>query len=112
MRFVLLGFDQDAGVRAYAFKGIEGAADTAYTVQVELALISQYGIRIQDLPLLCRELLERRVEAGDDRTLTFTESDMRVHANGCEMARQSAAQKRKNKREDLTRAHWGAQLPK
>jgi hypothetical protein len=44
---------------------------------VDLALIPGYGIRIQDLPLLCRELLQQRVESDEISALTFTEQDMR-----------------------------------
>ena len=61
MQFVLTGFTQDLGFRVFAFEGI--GADrirTKFTVKAELALIRNYGIRIQELPLLCRGLLDRR----------------------------------------------------
>jgi len=57
-----MGFDQAAGVRLYAFQGDADGIRTDYTVGVDLALTASHGIRIQELPLLCRELLERQVE--------------------------------------------------
>lgn len=112
MQFVLMGFDQDAGVRRYAFQGIAGATRTEFTVGVELALISGYGIRIQDLPLLCRELLERLVEGEEKHKLTFTEKEMRLYADGCATAREAAAQKRRPARKpptDNVGSAWRAQ---
>ncbi len=94
MQFVLMGFDQDAGIRLYAFRGIADGTHTDFTVGVELALIPRYGIRIQELPLLCRELLERRAEGCLESTLTFTETEMRIYADNCASARDAAAQKR------------------
>ena len=98
MQFIMMGFDQAAGVRLYAFQGIADGARTDFTVRVELALIPRYGIRIQELPLLCRELLERREEGEERRTLTFTEKEMRGHADRCATVREAAAQKRKTRR--------------
>lgn len=99
MQFILMGFSQDSqdmGFRMFAFEGI--AADrtrTEFTVRADLALIRTYGIRVQELPLLCRGLLERRAEGQERRTLTFTEEEMRLYANDCAAAREAAALKRK-----------------
>ena len=83
MQFILTGFTPDAGGRVFAFQGI--AADqkrTEYTVTADLSVIRLYGILVQELPLLCRALLESRHEAGlDDRALVLTEADMRVQAD-------------------------------
>jgi hypothetical protein len=95
MRFTMMGFDQDAGVRQYAFQGTADGILTGFTVGVELALIPRYGIRIQELPLLCRGLLERQGEGEEKRTLTFTEEEMRVHADICATVREAAAQKKR-----------------
>ena len=81
MQFVLTGFTQDVGFRVFTFEGI--AADrvrTAFTVRADLALIRRHGIRIQELPLLCRSLLERCEGESETRGLTFTEEDMALHA--------------------------------
>jgi hypothetical protein len=73
-QFILTGFSQTAGIRTYAFEGIGDRGRADYTVEVDLALIPGYGIRIQDLPLLCRELLQQRVEPDEISALTFTDS--------------------------------------
>ena len=79
-QFILTGFSQTAGIRTYAFEGIGDRGRADYTVEVDLALIPGYGIRIQDLPLLCRELLQQRMQPDAISSVTFTEQDMRSHA--------------------------------
>ncbi len=102
MQFIMMGFDQDAGVRLYAFRGIADGTRTNFTVGVELALIPRYGIHIQELPLLCRELLERQEKPEEKHTITLTESEMRRHADVCAMAREAAVLKKKSARRDPT----------
>jgi hypothetical protein len=95
MEFVLTGFTPDTGFRVFAFDGI--AADrtrTPFSVRADLALIREHGIMIQDLPLLCRELLDRRDLAGTERNVTFTEAEMRAVA-GVRDADREAALRRK-----------------
>jgi hypothetical protein len=95
MEFVLTGFTRDTGFRVFAFEGI--AADrsrTAFSVRADLALIRAHGIMIQDLPLLCRELLDRRDIADTEHNLTFTEAEMRAVA-GVRDADREAAQRKK-----------------
>jgi len=68
MQFLLTGFREDLGFRVFAFQGV--AADntrSAFWVRADIALIRRYGIRVQELPLLCRGLLEIRIE-GEIRT--------------------------------------------
>ena len=96
MQFILTGFTQVTGFRVFAFEST--ATDrtrTAYTVRADLALTRRYGIQIQELPLLCRALLERRSEGDQPNTVTFTEDEMRLHANTCAEARHAALLKRK-----------------
>src|SRR5262245_23401059 len=76
-QLILRGFSQTEGIRIYAFEGIGDGRRADYTVEVDLALIPGYGIRIQDLPLLCRELLQQRVESSEIRALTLDEHEMR-----------------------------------
>jgi hypothetical protein len=102
MQYVITGFTHNMGFRVFAFDGV--GADrvrTEYRVKADLGLIKRYGIRMQELPLLCRGLLERR---GDDlepnsenreqRTFTYTEADMGLHADAC-ATKNAAAQKKK-----------------
>ena len=96
MLFILTGFTQDLGFRVFTFEGV--AADrtrTAFTVRADLALLRKYDIRMQELPLLCRGLLERRDESAEGRILTFTEGDMNRHSADCAATKLAAAQKRK-----------------
>jgi len=96
MQFILTGFTQDLGCRVFAFEGV--AVDrmrTPFTVRADLALIRRYGIQIQDLPLLCRSVLERRDEADASQTFVFTEEEMRTWATARATAKDEAAQRRK-----------------
>ena len=96
MQFTLVGFSQDAGSRVFQFKGI--AADrtrAVFSVRADLSMIRRYGILMQDLPLLCRGLLDRRDECEEKRTLTFTEDEMCIYAKDRAAARDAAKQKRK-----------------
>lgn len=96
MPFILTGFRQDMGFRVFAFERRETVRSRMeFTVKADLGLIRRYDIRVQELPLLCRSLLERTEAAGDTRTLTFTEDDMRACANVRAAARDEAARKRK-----------------
>ena len=82
MQFILKGFDQDITFRTFAFQGIAVDRTRAeFTVKVELALMRKYLIRVQELPLLCRQLLERGEDNSQTHTLIFPEEDMRVHAS-------------------------------
>lgn len=96
MQFILKGFSQVMEFRIFAFDGI--AADRtrmAFTVRTDTALTQRYGIRLQELPLLCRELLERRGGVEEKRAFTYTEEDMCVYTNDCAAARARAALKRR-----------------
>jgi hypothetical protein len=97
VQFTLAGFTEQLGYRVYAFE-LRGPdkVSTAYTVRADLSLVRRYGIRVQELPLLCLGLLKKHEEAPEPpRTMTFTEEDMRLHSVTCAAARDAAAQKRK-----------------
>jgi hypothetical protein len=97
-QFFLTGFTQAAGIRIYAFQGRVDASRIDYTVEVDLALIPGYGIRIQDLPLLCRELLQQQAQPDEISAVVFTEQRMRSHAEKLAAARQEAEHKKKQSR--------------
>lgn len=94
-QFILKGFHEATGFREFVFEGI--GADrtrTEYTVKTNLALSRQFGIRIQELPLLCRGMLEK-LEAGEEqRAFTYSEQEMGEHASE-EAARAAALRNRK-----------------
>jgi len=84
------------GFRVFAFERV--AADRTRTqcaVKADLTLIRTYGIRVQELPLLCRGLLERQDESAPLGTLTFTEEEMRLHAVNSAAMRDAAALRKK-----------------
>jgi hypothetical protein len=96
MRFILTGFTQDVGFRVFAFERIgENWTRMACTVPADLALSLRYGIQMQELPLLCRGLLERRHECDGLRALTFIEDEMRLYMAERRAARETAALKGK-----------------
>ena len=97
-QFLLTGFTQAAGIRIYAFEGRIDARRIDYTVEVDLALIPGYGIRIQDLPLLCRELLQQRAQPDEISSVVFTEQQMRSHAEKLAVARDEAEHRKKQSR--------------
>src|ERR1044072_515545 len=94
MYFVLDGFNEDMGFRVFTFEGITAdrvhSIRVPFTVKINLALARKHGIRLQDLPLLCRSVLERGHEDLEKRAFTYTEEDMRLHAD-CAAARDEAA---------------------
>src|SRR5580698_4657173 len=95
MQFILTGFTQDLGCRVFTFEGV--AVDrirTNFTVRADMALIRRYGIQIQELPLLCRSVLERRDEACETLSFIFTEEEMRSCATARAAAKDEAAQRR------------------
>lgn len=98
LQFHLSGFTQTAGIRRYAFEGRVEARRFDYTVEVDLALIPGFGIRIQDLPLLCRELLQEQALPDEIKAFIFTEQQMRSHAQKLKVAREDAEQRKKARR--------------
>jgi len=103
VQFILTGFTHDMGCRVFAFDRLgEDRTRTKCTVKADLALIRRYGIQIQELPLLCRTLLDRDDELGDMPALTFTEEKMRACANERAAAHELAASKRKSRKPPAT----------
>ena len=114
MQYVLSGFSHEMGFRVFEFQGLgEDHARTEYSVKADLAAIRRYGIRVQELPLLCRGILERRGEGEEQRTFTYTEADMSLHADVC--AAQALTQKKRTPRRppghDADAATGDPQLP-
>ena len=97
MQFTLLGFTESIGFRVFAFEGVTAdRTRTSFTVRADLALTRRYGIRLQELPLLCRGLLERQIQGEELRLLTFTEAEMSLYASDC--ARTDALKKKSPRR--------------
>ena len=97
MQYVLTGFTQDGGFRVFAFQGIRAdQTRTGFTVRADLSLIRAYEIMVQELPLLCRALLEQIGESAE-RCLTYSEEEMRRHAD-VRIADREAVQRKKSLR--------------
>jgi len=98
MEFVLAGFRQDSNIRRFNFEAVS-ADRTRRTVMVgaDLNLIRKHKIPLQDLPLLCRRLLEGHVDVAALvlTELMFTEKDMLRCADDRAAAVDAAAQKRR-----------------
>jgi len=96
MEFVLTGFRQDNNVRRYTFQGIsDDRKRSEFTVGVDLALIRKHRIPMQELPLLCRGLLQVQPLEEAAGPLMFTEKDMLGYANDRAAAQEVADQKRR-----------------
>ena len=101
MQFNLLGFTESTGFRVFAFEGVNAdRSRTSFAVRADLALTRRYGIRLQELPLLCRGLLERQAEGQELSVklsmLTFTEAEMSLFAS--DRARAEALKKKAPRR--------------
>jgi len=95
MKFVLRGFRQVTTFRVFTFESLATERPRSlFTVQADLALARRYGIPLQDLPLLCRSVLERIPVDGSERSFSFTEADMCTFADGV-AARAAEAKQRK-----------------
>jgi hypothetical protein len=92
----MTGFTQDAGYRVFRYEGVgEDRVRIGFTVRADLALSRKYGIRLQELPLMCLGILERN---SDSRAITFTEEAMILYSEDCAAVRDAAAVKRASQR--------------
>jgi hypothetical protein len=99
MQFVLAGFTPDNGFRVFNFEGIaEDRSRVRFTIRADLGLARRYGIPIQDLPLLCRVLLEQRDESDSGRALVFSEEKMRMNADDRAAEKEAAKMKKAARR--------------
>jgi len=100
MEFVLVGFREEQGARCFTFEGIaRDRTRKQYTVTADLEMLRKYQIAVQELPLLCRRLLERESLVSETATLPFTEQLMREHQDHCAaIKREADLKKRAHKR--------------
>ena len=95
MEYVLNSFHHESNIRKFVFDGIDADYKrTPFTVCVDLGLIRKYEISLQELPLLCRHLLEGQAAEAQIRVLTFTEADMQGHADRRAAALHAAEERR------------------
>lgn len=95
MNFAFTGFFQDGGYRVFSYETLpKEHGRHKFWVRADLALARRNKIQVQELPLLCRAVLEDRGEVEGERTLTYTSAEMTLHAN----ARATADEKRKSRK--------------
>jgi hypothetical protein len=99
MEFVLTGFRQDSNVREYTFQPLSTGHDRrVWTVSADLSLMRKHKIPLQELPLLCRRLLEAHADGPKDGALMFTERDMLGYVSNRSAAEVAAEHKRRARR--------------
>ena len=82
IEFILTGFKQSLNIRHYFFQ-VTALDRTKYEVSVDadLDLMRRYGISIQEMPLLCRRLLEGRPGTKPSELVVFSEQTMSAFAH-------------------------------
>ena len=102
IRLILKGFSQDLEFRVFEFEGINADWERAsFTVGIDVALARKYGIRLQELPLLCRGVLDQCCDGDEKRAFTYSEAEMRSRAYSL-AAREEAAKYKKAPRRSVT----------
>lgn len=95
MQYTLTGFTHDMGSRVFAFESIGlDRIRRRFRVTADLTLVRSHGIPVQELPLLCRGILQMRDEDDPQRAFAYTEADMCKYEDLCN-ARRAAAQQKK-----------------
>lgn len=77
VQILFSGFQDAAGVRQFAFDLIgEDRTHTTFIVTADTALARKYDIHLQELPLLCRRLLEECRAEPPGQPISLTEQRM------------------------------------
>lgn len=94
--FTLIGFSQEGSIRHFAFQGRNDDQDHRdFTVDADTNLIRRYGISLQELPLLCRRVLEETLPLTPGCALIFGEERMQRHAYQREASERIAQDKKR-----------------
>ena len=94
--FLLSRFHQLDGVRHYIFEHPnDSGTSTEFTVDADVRLLRKYGIFLQELPLLCRHLLDKQDAGLSARAMTFSEELMKEQADHRAASKKSAEEKKK-----------------
>ena len=105
--FVLTGFHQLHGIRYYVYRGHpHDGSLSEFTVDADVRLLQKHGIALQELPLLCRRLLETQNPDYSLKAVTFTEDLMKEQADQ-RAALKRAAQEKKTAHRRVRPAHLG-----
>ena len=94
--FILTGFHQLHGIRYYVYQGQhDDGTSSEFTVDADVRLLRKHGIALQELPLLCRRLLEKQPPDSSLKAVTFTEDLMKEQADQRAASKQAAQEKKK-----------------
>jgi hypothetical protein len=94
MDFMLAGFKEGNGVRRYHFDWVAtDRSRRAVIVSADLTLARKHEIRIQELPLLCRRLLDTIQEPELSAAVALTED----HMIAIQASARAAAEKKSQK---------------
>jgi hypothetical protein len=95
MKFAFKGFAQDGAYRVFSFEALPRTPELGtFWVRADLSLARKHKISVQELPLLCRAVLENRATESGEHTVVYTDAEMIVHAD----ARDLVNEKRKARR--------------
>lgn len=105
--FILTGFHQAQGIRYYVYQSQRDDGSLGeFTVDADVRLLQKHGIALQELPLLCRHLLEKLDSDTSLRAVTFTE-DLMKEQSDLRAALKQVAESRKKTYRRLRPAHLG-----
>ena len=94
MTFTLAGFDDGEGLRRFAFQCVDtDRSKSTVIVRADVSLARQHQIRLQELPLICLQLLESLSDEEFTEGITLTEDRMIA----IQSAARSAAEKKVRK---------------
>jgi hypothetical protein len=78
MNFLYMGFTQQANIRSYRFQGVvprerpaKIAKNLEFLMTADMALLSQFRIRVQDGPSLCLQILSAALAGAPDNQVPF-----------------------------------------
>ncbi len=104
MEYRLIGYRQIGNIRLFDFDKVDPAGKTAkVSVSVDTTMTGRYAVGLQELPLLCRQYLERNATGSDSLALTFPETDLAAIAAAGAATRSARRRKGANARKKQNR---------
>ena len=77
MEALLVGFRENANIRAFVFNCVQpNHSKTQVVVSADVSLARRYKIALQELPLICKRLLESTPGDNVEAAITLTEERM------------------------------------
>ena len=106
VEIVLTGFSQENNIRRYTFQALPAGNQRSapaspkkeWTVSADLSLMRKHKIPLQELPLLCKRVVEAQAEQAKVDTLIFSERDMLGYASNRSAAELAAEVKKRARR--------------